>query len=215
MPVQHKIYKSIRAKRSISFMVILLLVSFSVWVCGFFLFIYMMPNKGIKINQTTDAVVVLTGGSARLKKGLKLLTEKKAKKLFVSGVYRGNDVKHLLQIQKHNPSEILCCINLGYKATSTVGNAVETANWIKKHNYSSLQLVTANYHMPRSLMLFRETMPNIRIIPNAVSPSQFKRTRWWSSPRTLTLILSEYLKYIIASINLKLRYLWQFLRNGS
>ena len=74
----------------------------------------MIPERITNKNPNSDAIVVLTGGSDRLKKGLQLLTKKKAKKLFISGVYRGNDVRRLLQVQQHNPTEVLCCISLGY-----------------------------------------------------------------------------------------------------
>jgi uncharacterized SAM-binding protein YcdF (DUF218 family) len=214
MSFKRKIFSPHKVKRPINVLIIIASISFSIWTCGFFMFIYVIPDKMIEIIQPTDAVVVLTGGSARLKRGLKILTKKQVKKLFVSGVYRGNDVKRLLEVQQQNPSEILCCINLGYEATSTAENAIETSGWIKENNYSSIQLVTANYHMPRSLMLFRAVMPNVKIIPHAVFPSQFKRNRWWTSPRTIALIFSEYSKYVIASISLELKSLMGSLKMG-
>ena len=74
-----------------------------------------------------------------------------------------------------------------YAATSTMGNAIETADWIKKSGFNSIILVTANYHMPRSLMLFRHIMPEIRIIPHPVFPIQFEpRTLVGSSQNSLT-----------------------------
>ena len=44
-----------------------------------------------------------------------------------------------------------CCADLGFMAADTHGNAQETADWARAHRYKSLIVVTANYHMPRSL----------------------------------------------------------------
>ena len=199
MNMENKRFRLLEIPKYLTGALIIIIIGLGLWIYGLFVFIEMIPVKITNDNQNTDAIVVLTGGSNRLKKGLQLLTTKKAKKLFISGVYRGNDVRRLLKVQQHNPTEILCCIKLGYAATSTIGNAIETAKWIKENKFKSIQLVTANYHMPRSLMLFKNAMPRIKIIPHPVFPSQFKRSEWWVQPRTRSLIISEYLKYSLAS----------------
>ncbi len=200
MTAVRKLFRPLNLNKYIKIALIILCITIILWFYGLIRFLHMIPDKITNETQTTDAIVVLTGGKNRLKKGLQLLTTKTAKKLFISGVYRGNDVRRLLKIQQHNPTEVLCCINLGYAATSTAGNALETHEWIKKNQFNSIQLVTANYHMPRSLMLFKNAMPKIKIIPSPVFPAQFKRAEWWVQPRTLSLIISEYLKYSFATI---------------
>ena len=52
-------------------------------------FVAQIPISALKNDDQTDAIVVLTGGSSRLEEGVNLLMQRKAKKLFVSGVYRG------------------------------------------------------------------------------------------------------------------------------
>ena len=198
MTLGHKLKNFLDLNKYFKFAILVLPVAAILWFYGLLNFLQKIPERIINRNSTSDAIVVLTGGSGRLKKGLQLLTRKKAKKLFISGVYRGNDVQRLLQVQKHSPAEVLCCINLGYAATSTAGNAKETENWIKKHGFTSIILVTANYHMPRSLMLFRHTMPEIEIVPHPAFPPQFEPAQWWARPRTASLITSEYIKYTIA-----------------
>lgn len=215
MASQRPIFGPIRSKRRLSFLAIVLIAAMATWTVGLFAFVSMIPDKAITISRTTDAIVVLTGGSDRLKEGLTLLTEHKAKKLFISGVYRGNDVRRLLKIQQRNPSELLCCISLGYAATSTAGNAIETARWIRQQNYTSLRLVTASYHMPRSLMEFHNSMPEIEIVPHPVFPEKFKRAEWWAWPGTAALIINEYSKFSVASALRKLEKIWQLMTNGS
>jgi uncharacterized SAM-binding protein YcdF (DUF218 family) len=170
------------------------------WAVGFLMFVSAIPEAVEDKTGETDAIVVLTGGTGRLEEGLTLLAEKRAKKLFVSGVYQGVDVQHLLDLSRRQPEELSCCIVLGYAASSTLGNAVETAEWLADERYKSIRLVTANYHMPRSLIEFRHAMPNVRIVPHAVFPAQFKRDEWWQWPGTAQLILIEYLKYLAAGI---------------
>jgi len=153
-----------------------------VWLGGVFAFVALIPLAKPNTDTATDAIVVLTGGSGRLDAGLTLLASKRAKKMFVSGVYRGVDVRNLLEISRRDPAGLACCIILGYAADSTAGNADETAAWLSLEKYASVRLVTASYHMPRSLLEFRRAMPDMTIIPHPVFPPRFKRGQWWRWP---------------------------------
>ena len=147
-------------------------------------------------------MIVLTGGTGRLEAGLQLLAEGYAKLLFVSGVARGVDVQALLRLVRRKPDEFACCIAVGYRADNTAGNAVETTEWIRKNKLTSLRLVTASYHIPRSLYEFRRAMPDIKIIPHPVFPPQFKRDNWWRWPGTAKLLASEFNKFLVARAGL-------------
>ena len=120
---------------------------------------------------------MLTGGPLRLKEGLALLTEGRAGKMLVSGVNRGVELPELLRVAGTAPLSVACCVELGYAADNTAGNADETRAWMAKEGFSSLRLVTANYHMPRSLLEFRRAMPAARIVPHPVLPDSFRRER--------------------------------------
>ena len=148
---------------------------FVLWLIGLIWFAAMLPDQVVDTKRKTDAIVVLTGGSGRLSQGLELLAEKQARKLFVSGVYRGLDVTQLLRSGQQSPDEFQCCVALGYEADDTEGNATETSAWMKAQKFQSLRLVTANYHMPRSLIEFRHAMPDIEIVPHPVFPKTFKQ----------------------------------------
>ena len=164
---------------------------------GFLWFTSLLPTAGDGDERLSDAIVVLTGGSDRLAVALDLLTADKGRKLFVSGVYRGVDVRQLLDLSQHSPEDLSCCVVLGYEADNTRGNAIETAVWMKEQGYRSLRLVTATYHMPRSLLEFRRTMPDIEIVPHPVFTDSFKRDDWWRWRGTLTLVAVEYNKYLL------------------
>ncbi len=147
---------------------------------------------------TTDAIVVLTGGSERVAEGVALLTAGSARLLFVSGVPEGVTGEAVLSGAGAGAIAFLPKIVLGHAAQDTAGNAAETAAWARREGMTSIRLVTANYHMPRSLIEFRRAMPGIAILPHPVFPDRFKDREWWLWPGTLALMVREYDKYLLA-----------------
>lgn len=168
------------------------------WAAGFVWFAGAIPAAVDDPARRTDAIVVLTGGSERLPEGLRLLQAGLARRLFVSGVYSGVDVETILALDAQAPATLSCCIELGHDARHTVGNARETAAWMAQGGFSSLRLVTAHYHMPRSLTLFRRAMPAIAIVPHPVFPPTVPVEAWWRHPATLALLAGEYTKYLVS-----------------
>ena len=181
-------------------MLALALLAAFAWVGSLILFVGAMPERVGDPERKTDAIVVLTGGSERLQEGIRLLAEGKARKLLVSGVYRGVDVRALLRLSQDAPEELSCCIAVGYEADDTIGNAAETAAWMEAEGFTSLRLVTAAYHMPRSLLLFRQSMPGMEILPHPVFPAGFHQEDWYLWPGSSALIVSEYSKYLAARL---------------
>lgn len=168
------------------------------WGAGLFAFAAAIPSEVADTTTRTDAIVVLTGGSGRLDTGLELLSGEKARKIFVSGVYRGVDVAKLLEQSKATPQEFECCVSIGHSADNTAGNAKETAAWLKGQGFRSLRLVTSSYHMPRALLEFRHVLPDAELVLHPVFSDHVKQDRWWAWPGTSNLIVSEYNKYLIA-----------------
>jgi uncharacterized SAM-binding protein YcdF (DUF218 family) len=187
-------------RRRFSRMLAPLLALFLLWLAGFVWFAGRIPAEIRDAESETDAIVVLTGGSLRVQSGLALLAAGKAKKLFVSGVYHSTDVAALLKVSRQTPEHVACCIVLGYEADNTQGNAAETAQWMRQEGFRSLRLVTASYHMPRSMLEFSRVMPEIRIVANPVFPERVRQERWWASPSVASLMLAEYHKYLLALI---------------
>lgn len=189
-----------RSGRKRRVLLVLVVLAAAGWLAGLILFARTIPRDIQRSTDETDAIVVLTGGTMRMEEGLRLLSQKLGKKLFVSGVHRGVDVKQLIDRSRRSPEVTDCCIVLGYAADHTAGNAEETANWMRDQGYGSLRLVTASYHMPRSLAEFREEMPSIRMIPHPVFPEHVKLDDWWRWPGTAVLIVSEYNKFVVATL---------------
>ncbi|MBL6928575.1 MAG: YdcF family protein [Rhodospirillales bacterium] len=167
------------------------------WGAGLVWFANQIPDTVADPLTPTDAIVVLTGGQGRLETGLNLLSSDKAGKLFVSGVYRGIDVKTLLRMFRHTGADMEERVRIG-DATNTAGNAAETSDWIRRHDIRSIRLVTASYHMPRSLLEFRHAMSDIAIIPHPVFSDNVKQKKWWAWRGTTALIAGEFTKYLLA-----------------
>jgi uncharacterized SAM-binding protein YcdF (DUF218 family) len=181
----------------------LLVLAALLWLGGLVLFIARLPESAEQPDRHTDAIVVPTGGSERLQEGIRLLIHGSAGKLFISGVNvdtKTADLMASLPAEAEKPPEALvdCCIVVGHAADSTLGNAAETAAWMKAQDFHSLRLVTADYHMPRSLLEFRRAMPDIEILANPVFPDQVHRESWWRWPGTASLLIGEYNKYLLA-----------------
>ncbi|MEN8236576.1 MAG: YdcF family protein [Pseudomonadota bacterium] len=156
--------------------------------------------------QKTDAIVVLTGGSGRLAEGVSLLAAKneEPRQLFISGVDKGVPIKELLAHLNLGQVDVNCCIALGYEATNTRENARETLVWMQHKDYQSMRLVTAHYHMPRSLMEFRRLMPNYKIVPHPIVPPLFKRRDWHGIMHQVRAVCFEYIKFLVATVRLQL-----------
>lgn len=167
------------------------------WGAGLFRYADAIPTEVDQPDLKTDAIVVLTGGSGRLNEGLKLLEQGLADKLFISGVYKGVDMKNLLEAYRDNPDDLNCCVAIGH-AEDTISNAAETALWSKENAIQSLRLVTSAYHMPRSVQEFEYALPGVVLVEHPVFPAHVKQEDWWAWPGTTGLIVGEYNKFMMA-----------------
>jgi uncharacterized SAM-binding protein YcdF (DUF218 family) len=182
-------------------------VAAAAWGTGLVWFVGSMPSRVADSESVTDAIVVLTGGSERLNTGMRLLAENKAKRVFVSGVHPTVDVERLLQLAGRPGDDLQQRIEAGHGAQDTRGNARETAAWMRERGHRSLRLVTGGYHMPRSLLEFREALPEARVVPYPVFPDRVKQASWWLRPGTAALVIGEYNKFLVAL----LEHRWQAL----
>ncbi len=168
------------------------------YVVGFAAFVVMLPRQHPPAPHA-DGIVALTGGDERLKAAVGLLETGAGKRLLVTGV---NDTTTKAQLKRlaHGKTRFDCCADLGYTAEDTHGNAMETAVWAHRHGYKSLIVVTASYHMPRSLTEFGAAMPGVALLAYPVEPNGRKSTSFWAMPGTLHLLHSEYLKYLASVV---------------
>lgn len=151
-----------------------------------------------------DGVVVLTGGGERIAAGARLVDRHQAKRLLVSGV---NDKVTREDMLKSNPTLRpldQCCLDLGYRARNTIGNALEARDWAARLNLTSIILVTGAAHMPRAMAEFANAMPALRILPHAAGGERREASIWWRDLALFRTLASEYVKYLIALVRMRL-----------
>lgn len=165
---------------------------------GFVLFAVSVTREDATGWDKADGIVVLTGGDNRIEAGAKLMSEGRAKRMLISGVNRKVSREEMQRILGIDKQTFNCCVDLGYEALDTVGNADETRTWANSNGYTRLIIVTSRYHMPRSLAELALVMPGITLLPYAVTPRRFPETAWWLHMATTRVLLSEYLKYLPA-----------------
>jgi len=177
--------------------VILILVL--VWLAGLFAFADRARRTGPPAEAPqADGIVVLTGASdERIAAGLSLLQEGKGRRMLVSGVNQQVRREELRQAQGAPIRLYECCVDLGYDAQDTLGNAEEIADWARDKKFRRLIVVTSDYHMPRSILEIRAAIPEARLIPYAVASASLDSKAWWKNERTARLVIGEYSKYLV------------------
>jgi uncharacterized SAM-binding protein YcdF (DUF218 family) len=144
-----------------------------------------------------DGIVALTGSSnVRLEAATQLLDQGKARRLLISGVYKGATRADVKDVARGIGKEWDCCVDLGFHAENTRGNARETAGWVRYHDYRSLIVVTADYHMPRALLELRAAMPGVQLYPNPVV-TDLNARQWWKTSSDARRLTVEYCKYLV------------------
>ena len=178
--------------------VVLLALGAGALVFGFVLFAANVTRDEVSGRDKADGIVVLTGGDNRLEAGAKLLSEHRAKRMLISGVNRKVRREEMQRLLGLDAQTFNCCVDLGYEALDTVGNADETRTWANSNGYTKLIVVTSRYHMPRSLAELALAMPGVQLLPFAVTPRRFPEEAWWLHTATTRVLLSEYLKFLPA-----------------
>lgn len=174
----------------------------SLLALGFILFATVVTRPPASADPHAQGIVVLTGESRRIAEGARLLKEGRAERMLISGVYRRTGKRALMKISGLPEQKFDCCVDLGYQALDTAGNAYEARSWAAERRYGSLIVVTASYHMPRSLAELSLALPGARLIPHPVVPNGFPLSGWWLHPSIARLLLSEYLKFLPAAVHL-------------
>lgn len=123
------------------------------WTVGFIWFVIDIPDQHIEVlERGVDGVVVFTGSPGRVESGLNVLQAELADRLLISGVDPELAPEVLRNAITRNDELFECCIDLGRAALDTEGNARELVAWAEKHGFRRIGLVTADWHIRRSLV---------------------------------------------------------------
>lgn len=181
--------------RSLAFVLVLALI----WAAGLFAFADRARRAGPPEDvPVADGVVVLTGASdERIATAMRLLEEGKGRRLLVSGVNEKVQREELRQVLGASRRLYECCVDLGYDALNTPGNAKEIADWARAKGFKRLIVVTSDYHMPRAILELRATFPEGDLFRYPVATPLLDNKKWWEDQRTSRLVISEYTKYLV------------------
>ncbi|WP_295806825.1 YdcF family protein [uncultured Nitratireductor sp.] len=171
------------------------------FIAGFGLFADHIGHLSVPRDvDDADGIIVLTGGQSRIDAAVSLLKAGKGKRLLISGVNpvaRADD----LRIATGSEAELFdCCVDIDHAALDTIGNAEESAKWVRANAYDSIILVTNNYHMPRSLLEMRRLLPYSKVHPYPVVNTPLDNGAWLAKPDALRVLATEYTKYVGALV---------------
>lgn len=160
------------------------------WLLGLFIFIDSIP--GTPPQGSADAIIVFTGGPDRIKVAETLFRDKRAWYLLISGVHPSVQLHELITVSDADMQRI----TMDTLSYDTITNVAESSKWIQKWKFQRIFLVTAHYHLPRVMVLFKKRLPTIAIMPYPVITQEFKTPYWWLVPATLIKFMREFHKFL-------------------
>ncbi len=184
-------------RRRVPWPLAVLLVPALAWAAGFAWFV-LASGRAAPSPPQADGIVALTGGAERVETALRLLAQGRAPLLLVSGTGGGAVLPELASRAGLDPAGLGPRVTLGRRATTTRGNAAETAAWAADHGLHSLYVVTAGYHMKRAITELSRALPDVALYPVPVTPPVMHGLAWLRDPSLVRLLAEEYTKWLLA-----------------
>ena len=183
-----------------SFIGIILILTTLFIIFDFYKF-YNLVHSFKNNEKIYNNLVVLTGGTNRIKDTLKTFFSDKPNKinLLISGAGKGfskKTLKNLFSSEIISEEIVECCIEIENKSKNTISNAVETLKWVKKNNFKTITLITSDYHMPRAIIEFKNIISDLKISTYILATSKDNFARKFKN------YFFEYLKYSLVKIKL-------------
>lgn len=148
--------------------------------------------------KVADGIIVVTGGQSRIDAAVDLLKTGKGKRLLISGVNPMAGREDLRAATGGDRSLFSCCVDIDHAALDTIGNAEESAKWVREHAFGSVILVTNNYHIPRTMLEMRRLLQNEDLQPYPVVNTRLDGGTWLTKPEAIRVLFTEYTKYLAA-----------------
>lgn len=187
------------------------------WVMGFIGYINQSPRHDNFLPTTRfQSGVILTGGPGfrRIEQGISLLLNNQVERLLISGVDPSVSLSAILTpvastLSGENINWLSCCIDLGYEARDTIGNAKETKYWVEQHGYQELVIITSDYHLLRSMTELHAALPQTKLYYSSV-PSDFLKSvdEGKINVKYLWKLIEEYNKFLLVKARQWLKKFW-------
>ena len=123
--------------------------------------------------RSADAIFVLTGGEGRIQEGYRAWSGGAARELYILGAGRRVHVTRIVPEASGVSAEALSRVHVEGWSGNTLENALSAKSAVGEGKYSSVILVTSDYHIPRAHLAFRKVLPKgvslsaIRVGPEA------------------------------------------------
>jgi uncharacterized SAM-binding protein YcdF (DUF218 family) len=169
---------------------------------GFGWFLWSLPADEIVLQRDADGIVVLTGGASRISDAIELLAAGRGRRLLISGVNRATTSGEISRLNPDYGRMVNCCVDFD-RSLNTLGNAIETKHWAESRGFRSLIVVTSSYHMPRAIAEIAHQLPDVALLPFPVIADKQHAEPWWTRGTTMKLMMSEYLKFVVAKMRIR------------
>ncbi len=160
-------------------------------------------------SSVRTGIVVATGLDGRVTAGINKLVNNDADRLLISGVGKGVRKSDITRIVATSPDvrpfeldrKMTCCVDLGFDATDTIGNAIEAKAWAGQHHIDHIVVVTSDFHMPRTMVAFGQHFTPNQLTPSPVNTPWLQLdedgfSSWWHTPERIHLMSLEMIKYL-------------------
>jgi uncharacterized SAM-binding protein YcdF (DUF218 family) len=136
-------------------------------VISLFLLLFLVPavphlltlrNPGPPI-RPADAIFVLTGGEGRIQEGFRAWSGGAARELYILGAGRTAPITRIVPEASRLPADALARVHVEGWSVNTLENAFSAKSAVGERKYSSVILVTSDYHIPRAHLAFRTVLP--------------------------------------------------------
>jgi len=135
-------------------------------------------NPGPPI-RPADAIFVLTGGEGRIQEGFRAWSGGAARELYILGAERRVPIARIVPEASRFPAEALARVHVEGWSANTLENAFSAKSAVGEGKYSSVILVTSDYHIPRAHLAFRKVLPpDVSLFAIRVGPEAGPGASW-------------------------------------
>jgi uncharacterized SAM-binding protein YcdF (DUF218 family) len=160
------------------------------YALGFAIYAVTLGQPAPDDSAKTDAIVVITGGKGRIEHAARLLSDGKGQRLLIAGADPSVRKADLVERLGGKRRLFECCVDLGSESVDTRSNAEEAKRWMERRKFTTLRLVTSDWHMRRAEYEFNRKFDHDDILTDAVR----------TEPQFMTLF-AEYNKYLLRRLS--------------
>jgi len=117
------------------------------------------PLTAWEKDHFSDCAIVLTGGPGRVREGFDMLAQGNARKLIISGVYPGAQLREIFPQWPFYGSLKKNDVILEKRSGTTYGNALQTLPLVEALNCRDITLITSKLHMYRAFQIYKNVYP--------------------------------------------------------